>query len=217
MKLRCNYRIYPTQPQINRLAQLFGCTRVVWNDALALCQASSRYVKPSELQKICITQAKQREARQWLSEVSNIPLQQSIQDLGVAFKNFFESRSGKRQGPKVRYPKFKKRSHEQSARFCKGGFSIKNSKVYLAKIGQLKVKWSRPLPSEPSSVTVIKNAAGQYHLSFVVEAEPRTNAPKHPSIGIDLGIKTFAVTSRGEFIQSPGYDRLERKIRRFQR
>lgn len=217
MKLRYNYRIYPTQPQIDRLAQLFGCTRVVWNDALALCKVSGGYIKPSNLQKICITQAKKREDRQWLSDVSNIPLQQSIQDLGVAFKNFFESKSGKRKGQKVRYPKFKKRSHEQSARFRKGGFSIKNGKVYLAKIGNLKVKWSRPLPSEPSSVTVTKNAAGQYHLSFVVEVEPPTVAPKHPSIGIDLGIKTFAVTSQGEFIQSPGYDRLERKIRRFQR
>lgn len=220
MKLRYQYRIYPTTNQQNKLAKLFGCCRVVWNDALAFIKSTpegEKWASNAELQKIYITQAKRTSERAWLSNVSNIPLQQSIQDLGVAFKNFFESRSGKRKGQQVRFPRFKKRSHEQSARFRKGGFSVKSNKVYLAKIGRLKVKWSRPLPSEASSVTVLKNAAGQYHLSFVVEVEPPIVKPKQSSIGIDLGIKTFAVTSQGEYVQSPGYDRLERKIRRFQR
>jgi putative transposase len=180
---------------------------VVWNDALSLCQRSEKLPSNAELQKIFITQAKKTEERQWLSEVSNIPLQQSIRDLGVAFKNFFDSLKGKRKRAKVRYPRFKKKDNRQAARFTKGGFSIKAAKVYLAKIGCIKTKWSRPLPSEPTSVTVIKDRAGRYFLSFVVEVEPEVTKepgcfvwegtsqtrPVKPapnkSIGIDLGLK----------------------------
>jgi putative transposase len=70
-----------------------------------------------------------------LSEVSNIPLQQSIRDLGQADKNFFNSCTGKRQGKKVKPPKFKLRKSTQSARFRTGGFKINQHQVYLAKIG----------------------------------------------------------------------------------
>lgn len=65
---------------------------------------------------------------------------------GVAYKNFFDSLKGKRKGQKVGSPKFKKKDNRQSARFTKNSFSIKGNKVYLAKIGNLKTFWSRPLP-----------------------------------------------------------------------
>lgn len=83
MKLRYQYRVYPSKSQQTKLAQLFGCCRVVWNDALAFVKQSEQFPKNSDLQKICITQAKRTEQRSWLKEVSNIPLQQSVADLGV--------------------------------------------------------------------------------------------------------------------------------------
>ena len=98
MKARYQYRIYPTDQQKQSLAQLFGCVRVVYNDALAICKQSEKKTSSAELQKRVITQAKKTEARGWLSEVSNIPLQQSVADLGVAYKNFFDSLKGKRKG-----------------------------------------------------------------------------------------------------------------------
>ena len=151
---------------------MFGYVRVVWNDSLALCRQSEKKPKSAQLQKLVITQAKKTEERAWLSEVSNIPLQQSIADLETAFKNFFESCKGKRKGRKVGYPKFKKRINSQSARLTRGGFSIKGEGVYLAKIGIVKPIWSRELPSKPSSATIIKDCANRYFLSFVVEIEP---------------------------------------------
>jgi len=217
MKSRYQFRIYPTPGQRQSLARLFGCVRVVWNDALFLCKQSDKLPKNSELQKLCITQAKKTEDREWLGQVSAIPLQQSVADLGVAFKNFFQSRSGKRKGKKVNPPRFKRRVNRQTARFTKNGFKVKTSKVYLAKIGDIKVKWSRPMPAEPSSVTVIKDCAGRYFLSFVVEVEPEIKPPKNPSIGIDLGLKTFASCSNGKKIDSPDYSRLYRKLKRCQR
>jgi putative transposase len=189
----------------------------VWNDALVLCRQSEKLPSSADLQKICITQAKKTQERGWLAEVSNIPLQQSIADLGVAFKNFFESRNGKRKGKKLGYPKFKKKTGKQTVRFRKGGFSIKGNKVFLAKIGCIKTKWSRPLPSEPSSVTAIKDTSGRYFLSFVVEIIPAIPPAQNQSVGIDLGIKTFAVLSSGEKISSPDYSKIDRKIRRNQR
>jgi len=135
----------------------------------------------------------------------------------VAFKNFFNSCKGKRKGRKVGYPKLKKRTNSQSARFRIGGFSIKNGGVYLAKIGIFNPIWSRSLPSEPSSVTVIKDCANRYFLSFVVEVQPIQSEAKNPSIGIDLGIKTFAVMSNGEKAESPSYKKLDRKVSKLQR
>lgn len=217
MKARYQYRIYPTNQQRKDLARLFGCVRVVWNDALALCKQSEKLLKLGDLQKICITQAKKTKEREWLSEVSNIPLQQSIADLGVAFTNFFASIKGKRKGKKVNAPKFKKRTNRQSARFRKGGFSIKGEKVFLAKIGCIKTVWSRPLPSEPSSVTVIKDTAGRYFLSFVVEIQPEIKPASNPAVGIDLGLKVFAACSNGSRFSSPNYKKLDRKTRKAQR
>ena len=220
MKARYQYRIYPTPGQQIELAKLFGCCRVVWNDALALIKATSKgeqWPSHAELQKICITQAKKTEAREWLAEVSNISLQQSIQDLNVAFKNFFDYRKGKRKGHRVGFPRFKKKLSRQSARFRQGGFSIKAGKVYLAKIGAIKTKWSRPLPSEPSSVTVIKDCAGRYFLSFVVEVGPTCVEPENQGVGVDLGLETLATLSTGEKVKAKDTSALDRKIRKGKR
>ncbi|MEG4530940.1 RNA-guided endonuclease TnpB family protein [Microcoleus sp. D2_18a_D3] len=217
MKARYQYRIYPTAQQKQSLAQLFGCVRVVWNDALALCKQSEKKPKSAELQKIVITQAKKTEERAWLEDVSCVPLQQSVADLEIAFKNFFDSCKGKRKGRKVGHPKFKKRTSRQSARLTRRGFSMKeNGGVYLAKIGIVNPIWSIELPSAPSSVTVIKDCANGYFLSFVVEIQPIQVEAKNPSIGIDLGIKTFAVMSNDEKVESPGYKELDRKVRKLQ-
>lgn len=217
MKARFRYRFYPTSQQRQSFAQLFGCVRVVWNDALALCKQSDKKPSSANLQKIVITQAKNTEERAWLGEVSCVPLQQSVADLDVAFKNFFNSCKGKRKGRKVGYPKFKKRTSSQSARFRIGGFSFKGNGVYLAKMGIVNPIWSRTLPSEPSSVTVIKDCANRYFLSFVVEVQPIQSEAKNPSIGIDLGINTFAVMSNGEKAESPSYQDPYRKVRKLQR
>ena len=217
MKARYQYRFYPTDQQQQSLARLFGCVRVVYNDALAICKQSEKKPKSAELQKIVITQAKKTEERAWLNEVSNIPLQQSVADLEIAFKNFFDSCKGKRKGRKVGYPKFKKRTNSQSARFRIGGFSVKDGGVYLAKIGVVKPIWSRELPASPSSVTVIKDCANRYFLSFVVDIEPISVEANSQSIGIDLGIKTFAVMSNGEKAVSPSYKALDRRVRKLQR
>ena len=216
MKARYQNRFYPTDQQQQSLAQLFGCVRVAWNDALAFCKQSEKLPGYNKLSAM-LTQSKKTEERRWLRDVSSVPLQQSLRSLDAAYRNFFDSRNGKRKGKKIGIPKFKKKTNQQSAEFTKSAFSIKAGVVYLAKIGDLKPIWSRQLPSEPTSVTVIKDCANRYFLSFVVEVNPIRVDAKNQSIGIDLGIKAFASLSDGEKAESPNYSELDRKIRKLQR
>jgi putative transposase len=216
MKARYQYRFYPTDQQQQRLAQLFGCVRVVWNDALAFSRACEKYPGYNQLSG-ALTLIKKTEAREWLKDVSSVPLQQSLKNLDTAYKNFFDSCKGQRKGQKVKPPRFKKKTNTQSATFTKAGFSLSGNSVYLAKIGDLTPIFSRDLPSDPSSVTVIKDAANRYFLSFVVEVEPESVDAENQSIGIDLGIKTFAFMSNGQKAQSPDYSKPDRKIRKLQK
>jgi len=220
MKQRYKYRVYPITAQCKSLAQLFGCSRVAWNDALAKCQKlygeGEKYPGFAALMR-SLTAAKKTEERAWLSDVAAVPLQQSLRDLDVAFRNFFSSVTGKRKGPKVRMPRFKKRSNAQAVRFVGTAFNG-GAKLRLAKIGDIKVKWSRALPSEASSVTVIKDAAGRYFASFVVEVEAEPLPWTNKAIGVDLGITTFATLDDGTKIDAPKpLKRYLKKLARLQR
>lgn len=207
MKQRFKYRVYPTQEQKVSLSKLFGCTRVVWNDAVNRCH--NAYLegekKPSngQLQKELITQAKLTLQREWLSEVSVVPLQQSLNDLNQAYQNFFKSCQGNRKGKIVKPPRFKSKKSRQAARFTLRGFKVNQQTVYLAKVGKIKVKWSRTLPSEPTSVTIIKDSADRYFLSFVVEINPIILPKTDKSCGIDLGIIDFATFDDGTKVKAP--------------
>ena len=220
MKQRYKYRIYPTPAQRKSLAQLFGCSRVAWNDALSFCldeyAEGRKYAGFVSLSKR-FTALKKADAYLWLSEVAAVPLQQSLRDLDVAFRNFFSSVTGKRKGPKVRMPRFKKRSNAQAVRFVGTAFNV-GAKLRLAKIGGIKVKWTRELPSEPSSVTVIKDASGRYFASFVVEVEAEPLPWTDKAIGIDLGITTFVTLDDGTKVDAPKpLKRYLKKLARLQR
>ena len=193
----------------------FNCVRVVWNEALAISK-SEKYPGYNTLSK-SLTLSKKTEERAWFNDVSSVPLQQSLKQLEVAYKNYFDSLKGKRKGKKLGQPRFKKKTNSQSGTFATSGFSIKGESVYLAKIGNINPIWSIKLPSEPSSVTAIKDCANRYFLSFVVEVNPVKIDAKNKSIGIDLGIKTFAVRSNGEKAESPDYNVLDQKIRKLQK
>ena len=224
MQLRYNYRLYPSPGQREALARAFGCARVVFNDALRARQeahaAGQPYITDSEL-SARLTASKATPGRAWLGEVSAVVLQQSLADLNTAYRNFFASVTGKRKGPAIEPPRFKSRKdHRQAVRFTANArFRVLASgKLRLPRIGDVPVRWSRDLPSEPSSVTVIRDSAGRYFASFVIETGPVTLPGTGPVIGIDLGLTHFAVLSDGRKIASPQFlRRAEKKLRRAQR
>ena len=224
MLLRYNYRVYPAPGQRQALARAFGCARVVFNDALrareAAYQAGEPYLTDAQL-SARLTASKATPGRAWLTEVSSVVLQQALTDLNTAYRNYFASRNGTRTGPKAGKPKFRSRKdHRQAIRFTANArFRVLgNGKLRLPKIGDVPVRWSRPLPSQPSSVTVIKDPAGRYFASFVIEAQAATLPQIAPVVGIDLGLNHFAVLSDGRKITAPQFlRRAEKLLKRRQR
>jgi IS605 OrfB family transposase len=178
MQLRYRYRLEPTAEQRQALARAFGCARVVYNDALRLREdahmAGRPFIPDGEVLRLVTTQAKRTPERAWLAEVSAVVLQQSVADLHRAYRNYFrELRDLKAEramrNPKarlrVRKPRFKSKRGEQAARFTANSrFRIlANGRLSLPKVGDLAVRWSRPLPAPPSSVTVTLDCSGRYH------------------------------------------------------
>ncbi len=196
------YRFYPTDEQKSILARTFGCCRYVYNWALHL--RSDAYKDGQRLYyndlSAALTQLKQQEATQWLSDVSSVPLQQSLRHLDKAYQNFFEG--------KGKYPTCKKRRSQQSATYVKTAFQWDGEHLTLAKMAEpLALRWSRSLPkgSKPSSVTISKDAADRYFVSILVEQDIPHLTPVEQTIGADLGLKDFVILSTGEKVGNPHF------------
>jgi len=221
VQLRYSYRLAPSPAQRIALARAFGCARVVFNDALAARQAAhkagERYITDAAM-SAALTASKDSPERAWLSGVSSVVLQQALADLNQAYRNYFNSLSGKRKGPKVGPPRFRSRKDSrQSVRFTANArFKVLDSgKLRLPKVGDVEVRWSRRLPAAPASVTVIRDAAGRFFASFVVEVSPQPLPVTGAGCGIDLGLDHFAVMDDGTKIASPRFlRRAEKKLRR---
>lgn len=223
MIVRHRYRAYPLPGQEMMLARTFGCARVVFNDCLRLrdeCHAAGEKISDTEVQQRVITLAKLAPERECLGEVASVALVQACQDARRAYRNWFDSMSGKRKGRKAGHPRFRSRKdHRQSVRLTRNGFAIRdNGRVYLAKVGDVRVRWSRDLPSDPSSVTVIREPDGRYYLSFVVGRDAQPLPACEREIGLDVGLARLAVTSDGQIVANPRYLRSkERHLARAQR
>jgi putative transposase len=224
MQMRYRYRIEPTPTQQSMLARVFGCVRVVFNDAVRVRDEAYRAgvkLSDGEIQRRVITQAKRTAERSWLAEVASVALVQSVNDSRRAWRNFFDSQTGKRMGPRVGRPRMKsKKDHRQSFRLTRNGFRVRaNGRLFVAKVGEVRVRWSRELPSEPSSVTIIREPDGRYYASFVVDVEPTPLPQLTREAGVDLGISRLATiaASDGQHanVENPKY--LSRKLRKLRR
>ncbi len=159
----------------------------------------------AELSRLRITQAKRTEERAWLADVSAVVPQQSLRDLDTAYKNSFDSVKGKRAGRRVGPPRYKsKKDTRQSIRLMTNAFSLQDDgTVYVAKVGNLKAKWSHRLPAAPTSLTVTKDSCGRYFLSSVVDTEPDVLPELETDTGIDLGTPTH-LHRRNRTARGPG-------------
>ena len=221
MQVRYRYRIYPAPGQQQALARVFGCARVVYNDCLRVrdeAHAAGEKVSDTEVQRRVITVAKRTPQRAWLGEVASVALVQACQDARRAYRNWFDSLAGRRKGPKVRHPRPRRKHGRQSIRLTRNGFALHGGRLYVAKVGDITVAWSRPLPSVPSSVTVIRDPDGRYYASFVVQRDTAPLPASGREAGIDLGLASLIVTSDGEAIPNPRFLRkASRRLRRAQR
>jgi putative transposase len=224
MQMRYRYRIEPTPAQQTMLARVFGCARVVFNDALRVRDEAYRArikLSDSEIQRRVITQAKTTTERAWLCEVPSVALVQSVNDSRRAWRNFFDSTTGKRKGRKLGRPRMKSRKdHRQSFRLTRNGFSVRpNGRLFVAKVGEVRVRWSRDLPSEPSSVTIIREPDGHFCASFVIDVPASPLPPVGREVGVDLGIARLATiaASDGARTDVANPKHLDRKLRKLAR
>jgi len=208
------YRIYPTPEQVELLSRTFGCVRFVYNsilkwrtDAFYNDQVKVNYNKASSY----LTELKKQPEFSWLNEVSCVPLQQSLRHQQTAFKNFFTG--------KAKYPIFKKKRSKQSAEFTKSAFKYRDGQLFIAKSSQpLNVRWSRELPSEPTTITISKDSAGRYFISCLCRFEPKSLPISKNTVGIDLGLKDLVITSNGFKSGNPKHtDRYDKKLAKAQR
>ena len=165
-----------------------------------------------------LTTLKQQSDHEWLNDISCVPTQQALRHLQVAYQNFSDKRAD--------YPTFKKKHGGQSAEYTTSAFKwdpdsasgADNRNLTRAKVGRLKVRWSRMFKSRPTTVTVEKDKAGRYFvclaLDEAIEPRPKTGL----SVGVDLGINRLATLSNGERIANPKHtSQFARKLARAQR
>lgn len=220
MEYSYKFRIYPTPMQENLIQRTFGCCRFVFNHFLAerMEQYKQTGKSPTRFQQDKSLTALKKEL-EWLREVDATALQAVLQSLDIAYQNFFRR---VKQGKKPGYPRFKsKRDHRQSYKSKCVGANIKILKksVQLPKLGKVKCRISKEVKGRILSATVSRNPSGKYFVALCctdveIEHLPSTGAV----VGLDLGIKSFAVTSDG--IEYPNHKYLaksEKKLARLQR
>ena len=219
MRTAYKCRAYPDQVQASALNRTFGCVRVAWNQTLAWRQqryqadkTGTTYAQASAY----LTAMKATEELAWLNEVSCVPLQQALRHQQAAYAAFFAKRS--------RYPRFKSRNGRQCAEYTRSGFRWRDGRLYLAKMDEpLAFTWSwpevDPATIDPTTVTVSRDPCGRWYVSLAVDVP--APGPLHATgrvIGIDLGVKDFAVTSYEQRIANPRHlERRARNLARYQR
>lgn len=204
MEKSYKYRIYPNNQQRELITKTFGCVRFVYNYYLA--KRIEKYKENKETMsyyECCadLTQLKKTEECQWLKEVDATALQSSLKNLDAAYQKFFKEHSG--------FPKFKsKKIHKYSYKTKCTHDSIQYLGKYirLPKLGMVKTKTKLVPQGRILNATVSQNPSGKYYVSICctdvdIKPLPKTNS----TIGIDLGIKEFAITSDGEMIANPKF------------
>lgn len=205
------YRLYPTTPQKVLIEKHFGCCRYVYNWGLEQkihhYEETGESIQKNELSAKLTSLKKETE---WLCEVNSQSLQGALRNLDAAYTKFFKEHSG--------FPKFKSRkNHSQSfsvPQRYKVDF-IKNT-VLLPKIGNVKAIIQRRFEGTAKTATVSRTSTGKYFVSILVDdgkEEPEKQSyNEETAIGVDVGIKHFAVLSNGEKVENPKY--LKNSIKR---
>ena len=216
MQKTFKYRFYPIAEQENLLRRTIGCTRLVYNKALAM--RTDAYYKDNqrigylETSK-ALTGWKKEDGFDFLKEVSSVPLQQSLRCLQTAFTNFFEGRA--------KYPNFKKKIHGGSALFADTAFTLKNGEIFIAKCKEaLPIRWSKQLPknASPSSITIKLTPSGKWFVSILCDVLILSLPKVENKIGLDMGITSLLTVSNGVKFNNPkSLKQVQKKLKQLQK
>lgn len=197
------YRLFPNSEQQEKLNKTLGCVRFIYNWGL---NEKSKAYSTDKTNINCfdlinkVTELKKQEEYNWLKDVHSQTLQMSLRNLDNAFTNFFKKKS--------KFPKFKKKNNNQSFQYPQG-IKINEGKVFLPKIGWVNYDNHRNILGEIKTVTVSKTPTGKYFVSILCDTKLLTPNKKpiniNTSVGVDLGIKNFAILSNGKIFENQKY------------
>jgi putative transposase len=204
------YRIRPTDEQQRALAVQFGHARFVYNHYRVLREQTYKAAGKALSYADCTADLRRLKLRYpWLADADSQVLQQSLKNLDRAYRNFFAGRAN--------YPRFKSKHDQQSIRYPQR-FKLVGDALYLPKIGWVLLILHRQLEGTPKNCTVSKTKTGAYYVSIQCEVALPEPSPRTERVGIDLGLKDFAVLSTGEKIAPPRHLRqAERRLKLRQR
>ena len=213
MLIAYKYRLYPNKEQQILIAKTFGCVRFIYNRMLS---DKIKYYEETK-QKLNNTPAQYKKEFEWLKEVDSLALANAQMNLQTAYNNFFRS-------PKNGFPKFKSKKKDRNSYTTnnqKGTVCFIDGKLRLPKVGLVKIRQHRKIKESGviKSATISQTPSGKYYVSILVEQEDKKYLPKtNKNVGIDLGIKDFAIASDGQKIENPKYlAKSEKKLVMLQR
>lgn len=199
------YRLSPTASQAELINKHIGCARFVYNNALAFKQ--SEYAK-DKTNHSWVSLVKRlpdlKKENEWLKEVNSQSLQQSIVNMNTAFENFFKGRAD--------FPKFKKKGKGKQSFNIPQSINIDDDKLIIPKFKKgIDIVLHRPFKGEIRQATISRTPTGKYFVSILCETgevEKKTNSvSEETTVGLDLGIKSFLVSSNGKEYDNPKYFR----------
>lgn len=219
MEYSYKFRLYPNREQENLIQRTFGCVRFVFNAFLGKRIDAYRNEKKTLNYCACsalLTEMKRDEAYAWLKEVDSIALQQSLRNIDTAYQNFFQAC---KNGSSVGFPHFKKKRGSRGSYTTKQKIKVLDGYIKLPKLGKVKCRVSKQVRGRILNATISQAPSGKYFVSVCctdVEIEPyeKTGA----MVGLDMGLKEFAITSDGKKYENKRYStKATRRLARLQR
>ncbi|MGH1092561.1 IS200/IS605 family element RNA-guided endonuclease TnpB [Bacillus mycoides] len=210
------FRIYPNQRQEILIAKTIGCSRFVFNRFLALWNDTYKETGKGLTYRSCsaeLTQLKKQEDMLWLQEVDSIALQSTLKNLSDAFARFF-----KKQNDLPRFKSKQNKIQSYTTKQTNGNIAVIDNRIKLPKLGLVKFAKSREVKGRMLSATVRRNPSGKYIVSLLVETDVQELPKTGSSVGIDVGLKDFAILSNGNTYKNPKFfHTLEKKLVEAQR
>ncbi|MGZ0085777.1 IS200/IS605 family element RNA-guided endonuclease TnpB [Caldibacillus thermoamylovorans] len=208
------FRIYPNKQQEVLMTKTFGCSRFVFNYFLAKWEDAYKETGKGLTYNTCSSQLTQlKKELTWLKEVDSVALQSSLKNLADAYDRFL-----KKQNDKPRFKSKKNKVQSYTTKYTNGNIAIDGNKIKLPKLGFVRFAKSREVEGRILAATVRRNPSGKYVVSILVEAEVQQLPKTGSAVGIDVGLKDFAVLSDGTKYENPKWFRqLEKKLAKAQR
>jgi putative transposase len=208
------FRIYPNKEQEILINKTFGCSRFVFNHFLAKWNETYKETGKGLTYNSCSAQLTQlKKELTWLKEVDSIAIQSSLKNLADAYSRFF-----KKQNDKPRFKSKKNPVQSYTTKYTNGNIAIIGNKIKLPKLGFVRFAKSREVEGRILNATIRRNPSGKHFISILVETEVQELPKTNSAVGIDVGLKDFAILSNGTTYANPKFFRkLEEKLAKEQR